>query len=1033
MSNKKDDINNLQVKFQELEDNENQHDFSDYNNQMTKMENLLEEHKIIENELAATGDKISNLTGRAAKLEQDLENDSASKNILLDNRNELVEHWKELQLMLESKIESMTQTNEILSFLYEATNLINWAENFKNKSISDTTSDKLTEIQAEIGEHKDLNIILNEKVKEFETCADNGKKLDYFERPNMVNKDNILEKLHASLISAQTAWSERDQHLKEVQSYHIFDRESSSILKKIRNIHDQIDEEVDNSSSSEDEVQEKDSNEESKKRSSQKDVDGLRRKRGFKTSVKRQIDSIEADHNELTNMFNKLEHDHYNYEIMQHKKEDIEHELNSLNERLKKLNMDFKSAKALYTYLRDYEILTKNLKDKSAAIKNQPVPKNNVTVAIEQHEQLTKQIDALKPEIDELIHSKDAPLEKASDLSALSEFVNQQAEDKLKKLKEAETNEKFDKQCDDLKSYLDDIEFKVNIPASELCKDMTSSKDAINRHTDLTDDFNQHKNQFDVMKEKAALVGADEVAENLSARYNFLSGKIAEKNIDLNQFLNGYELAAELRDVDEWIQQKHRQVNSKDVGKDLLSCMRYQAKHKDISSEIANNKQKTEALIERGKREKFIPIVPELAENLKHNWNDLNEKNALRSGLLDTAKKTHEYFVEADESIDWLNEKKPVVESNEVGTTEDLADIILSRHKQIIDEIEAYKPRIDELKDLAENCEMDELENNETGQIKSVKGTQATLEDEYNNLLLKANDRNEKLAKNSKALALKREAADLLRWIAEKENEIAESYKEAQAKGDLDTAKKMLERSEKEMRAGQKRLNDLLAEAEANNVDLGDGLNTENIMDNWNKLQNKYEEMNDMLSGAYKLQRFLQDCIETREWIEEKKRILLTIEPNAENINITAINAMRRRHETLQRDLQALGNRVHDLDQTADQLVLSAQEGKLQPQIINDKLIDMDKILDAETIQTKRNDLNIAWNDLVTNCKSRKKQLNYAEQFHRFLGDKNELENWSGMREVFLLSDLVIGEKMKNEARKFFLFIDLADHVFFLV
>merc|ERR1712157_161008 len=149
-----------------------------------------------------------------------------------------------------------------------------------------------------------------------------------------------------------------------------------------------------------------------------------------------------------------------------------------------------------------------------------------------------------------------------------------------------------------------------------------------------------------------------------------------------------------------------------------------------------------------------------------------------------------------------------------------------------------------------------------------------------------------------------------------------------------------------------------------------------------------------MLAGAYELQRFLQDCSETKQWIEDKSRILNTIEPNTPDINITDINAMRRRHETLQRDLQALGNRVHDLDQTADQLVQAAQEGKLPQQILHDKLIDMDKILDAEMIQTKRNDLNIAWNDLVTSCKARKKQLSYAESYHKYLGDKSELESW---------------------------------------
>lgn len=1006
MASKKEDINNLQEKYNSVLDKERDQDFDDYLMQISKCEGLLEDHKIIERDLEAIGDKISNLTGRAAKLEQDLDDSST----LLENRTELVNAWKELQLLLEDKIKSQEKNLEIQHFLNEATVLINWAISFKNKFISDTTSDKLTEIQAEISEHSDLAIVLSERKKEFLFVKSTGSGLADFQRPNMVTRGSMLENLDTSLSLAEEAWSERNKHLQEVQAYHIFCRESNSILKKIRHVQDQIDEEQEMDTIDEendtgetpvDQQAPLGSHNQSLKGQC-KDIDGLRRKRGFKTSVKRQLDTIEADFNELKNVFSGLDFDHYNYGDLKDRKEELENDLSDLIERLKRLNMDYRESKSLYTYLRDYEILFKNLKDKALTIRNLPIPKNNVSLAIEQHEQIKSQINALQPEKESLVNSENAPVDKASDLSLLWEQVNALADEKLSQLKDAETNEKFDRQCDDLKSYLDEVEVKINVPPEEICKDMTSSKDAINRHTDLSKDYTAHKPEIELMEQKANECGATTVAEGLTGRYHALAGQISSKAVALEQYVNAFELAAEINDVDEWIKQKFRQVDSKDVGKDLLSCLRLKAKHSDISTELSNNKQKTEALIERGKREKVISIVPELADKLKNDWEELNEKCSVRTDLLSTAKTTHEYFVEADASIAWLHEKIPLVNAEEMGQTEDLADIILSRHKQLTDEINAYKPRIDELRTLAVNCKIDELDvsdpNSPTHQIsspepRSVQKTQRMIEDNYNNLLEKANDRKEELAKNSKTLALQREAADLLRWIAEKEKEIADSYAEARAKGDLDAAKEMLDRSEKEMRAGQKRLNDLLNDAKKIGVNL-ENVNPEDIMANWQNLQKKYEDMNDMLSGAYKLQRFLQDCIETNEWIDDKNRILLTIEPNAENINITAINAMRRRHETLQRDLQALGDRIHDLDKVADQLVKNAQEGKLQPQIINNKLIDMDKIVEAETIQTKRNELNIAWNDLVTTCKSKKKQLNFAEQYHKFLGDKAELENW---------------------------------------
>ena len=109
-------------------------------------------------------------------------------------------------------------------------------------------------------------------------------------------------------------------------------------------------------------------------------------------------------------------------------------------------------------------------------------------------------------------------------------------------------------------------------------------------------------------------------------------------------------------------------------------------------------------------------------------------------------------------------------------------------------------------------------------------------------------------------------------------------------------------------------------------------------------------------------------------------------------VDITQIEAMKRRHEGLQRDLQALGQRVHNLDETADTLVNHAQDGKLQPQLLGEKKVDM--MEQAEIIQKKRNDLNTAWNDLVTSTKLRKKAVNQAEQYHKFLGDQVELIKW---------------------------------------
>ena len=69
-----------------------------------------------------------------------------------------------------------------------------------------------------------------------------------------------------------------------------------------------------------------------------------------------------------------------------------------------------------------------------------------------------------------------------------------------------------------------------------------------------------------------------------------------------------------------------------------------------------------------------------------------------------------------------------------------------------------------------------------------------------------------------------------------------------------------------------------------------------------------------------------------------------------------------------------------------------AQDGKLQPQLLGEKKVDM--MEQAEIIQKKRNDLNTAWIGLLTTTTALEKELLHAENFHRFLGDQQELMKW---------------------------------------
>merc|ERR1739848_228146 len=101
------------------------------------------------------------------------------------------------------------------------------------------------------------------------------------------------------------------------------------------------------------------------------------------------------------------------------------------------------------------------------------------------------------------------------------------------------------------KSYLDEVEVQVQVPADQICRDIASTKDAVKRHNDLSEDFAAHKPQIEQMEEKAKLCDATEIADALANRYNNLQAPIAVKSRKLDEYSEAYDLQAELADVDD--------------------------------------------------------------------------------------------------------------------------------------------------------------------------------------------------------------------------------------------------------------------------------------------------------------------------------------------------------------------------------------------------------------------------------------------------------------------------------------------------
>lgn len=91
----------------------------------------------------------------------------------------------------------------------------------------------------------------------------------------------------------------------------------------------------------------------------------------------------------------------------------------------------------------------------------------------------------------------------------------------------------------------------------------------------------------------------------------------------------------------------------------------------------------------------------------------------------------------------------------------------------------------------------------------------------------------------------------------------------------------------------------------------------------WASLQQLTAERATQLGSAHEVQRFHRDVDETKDWIQEKDEAL-----NNDDLgkDLRSVQTLQRKHEGIERDLAALGDKIKQLDETANRLMQTHPE-----------------------------------------------------------------------------------------------------------
>lgn len=240
----------------------------------------------------------------------------------------------------------------------------------------------------------------------------------------------------------------------------------------------------------------------------------------------------------------------------------------------------------------------------------------------------------------------------------------------------------------------------------------------------------------------------------------------------------------------------------------------------------------------------------------------------------------------------------------------------------------------------------------------SVGAREAQIEKLYDNLIELGSQRRKRLEETCQAYKLVREAQELSNWIRTKEQHATIQ----DVSDDLEQVEVM-----------QKKFDDFQADLKANEVRLAEmneiamqlvslgqteaamkiQAQLEDLNQKWSKLQEVTTERGEAFEKAHEVQMFHRDVDETKDWIGEKDEAL-----NNDDIgkDLRTVQALQRKHEGLERDLAALGDKINQLDEKASKLMHTHKDN-------------------AEIIYEKQKDINEEWTHLCAKANLRKVKL----------------------------------------------------------
>jgi len=341
-----------------------------------------------------------------------------------------------------------------------------------------------------------------------------------------------------------------------------------------------------------------------------------------------------------------------------------------------------------------------------------------------------------------------------------------------------------------------------------------------------------------------------------------------------------------------------------------------------------------------------------------------------KRSLLEDSKRFQYFKRDADELELWISEKLQTASDESYKDPTNLQAKI-QKHDAFVSEVNAHANAIILLDEVGNDMIKDEHFNSQI-----IKERLDQLHKLWNLLLEKLKDKSLRLQQALLLGKFLRKCEDVQLWIADKVNyvsneEIGRDLEDVEVlRRKFDEFKKDLKNEEIRVQELNQTAGNLIEQGHPEHEKIHKAIIDVNAA--WENLKRLTEIRDQNLIGAQEIQKFYRDADETNSWIFEKETLLSNEDLG---FDIQSVQNLTRKHETIEHDLAALGDKVKALEIECDRLCTEYPDY-------------------ANQVKQKQSEINNNWQRLINKAQERKQKLFESNLLQAFNADYRDLSTW---------------------------------------